>query len=545
MDLSVKGSVDLSDIKQVYPLDSLTLSGLMLVNINANGKYAPDRHLFPKTTAEFNLKDGFIQTAYYPHPIEKINISLHATDNAGDLNSLNCSVHPASIYFEGKPFFFEGQFKNFDDLNYNISANGEIDLGKIYQVFSRKDLGVSGFIRIKANFRGKQSDAKNGRYDLLDNSGTMGVKDLVLTQELFPKPFYINHGRFRFDRDKMWFEYFQAHYGKSDLQLDGFVENAINYALAKNDILKANFNLKSKNIDLNEFSVYAPSKTLSTETQSANSSSKALSAETQSANLSSTVSQTEVPASGVIVIPQNLDLTIKAEADKILYNDVMLNQFTGGVLIRDGGIQLSETGFEIIGCKATMSGKYTSTSMTRANFEYKLVAKEFDVQRAYKEIKLFHDLASSAEHASGIISIDYALSGKLNEKMYPVYPSLAGGGVLSVKNVKFKNWKLFNTVSSSSGKSDLKDPDLSKIDLKSSIKNNLITIERVKFKTGGFRIRFEGQTSFDNKVNFKMRIGLPPLGIIGIPLRITGSSDNPKIKLGKSDTDPLEEKTEE
>ena len=101
-------------------------------------------------------------------------------------------------------------------------------------------------------------------------------------------------------------------------------------------------------------------------------------------------------------------------------------------------------------------------SPLRANFEYNLVAKDFDVQRAYKEIKLFHDLASSAEHASGIISIDYALNGKLNEKMYPIYPSLQGGGVLSVKNVKFNGWKLFNTVSSASGKSELKDPDLSK-----------------------------------------------------------------------------------
>jgi AsmA protein len=245
------------------------------------------------------------------------------------------------------------------------------------------------------------------------------------------------------------------------------------------------------------------------------------------------------------MIPANLDLTIKAEADQVSYNDIKLNQFTGGVNIRDGGIELTETGFEMIGCQASMSGKYASTSPLRANFEYKLVAKDFDVQRAYREVKIFHDLASSAEHASGIISIDYSLSGKLNEKLYPIYPSLAGGGVLSVKNVKFKGWKLFNTVSSTSGKTDLKDPDLSKIDVKSNIKNNLITIERLKFKTGGFRIRFEGQTSFDNKVNFKMRIGLPPLGIIGIPLRITGNSDNPKIKLGKSDSDPLEEKTEE
>ncbi|HEY2349288.1 MAG TPA: hypothetical protein VGH64_09740, partial [Puia sp.] len=257
MDLNLKGSVDLSDIKQVYPLDSLTLSGLMLINISANGKYAPDHHLFPKTTAEFNLKDGFIQTAYYPHPIEKINILLHATDNAGDLNSLNCSLQPASLNFEGKPFYFEGKFKNFDDLNYDLSANGEIDLGKIYQVFARKDIGISGFIRIKANFKGKQSDAKNGRYNQLKNSGSLDVKDLKITQELFPQPFFISTGHFRFEQDKMWFENFLAAYGKSDLQLDGFVENVINYFLGKNEILKANFNLRSKFIDLNEFSVYA------------------------------------------------------------------------------------------------------------------------------------------------------------------------------------------------------------------------------------------------------------------------------------------------
>jgi AsmA protein len=128
--------------------------------------------------------------------------------------------------------------------------------------------------------------------------------------------------------------------------------------------------------------------------------------------------------------------------------------------------------------------------------------------------------------------------------MYPVYPSIKGQGTLSVKNVKFHGWKLFNSVSRESGKTELKDPDLSKIDIKSSIKNNLITIERTKFKTGGFRIRFEGQTSFDNKVNFKMRIGLPPLGIIGIPVRITGNSDNPKVKMSNTDSDPLEEKEE-
>ena len=37
-----------------------------------------------------------------------------------------------------------------------------------------------------------------------------------------------------------------------------------------------------------------------------------------------------------------------------------------------------------------------------------------------------------------------------------------------------------------------------------------------------------------------MRLGLPPLGIIGIPLIITGNKDNPKIKIGRKSED-LEE----
>jgi AsmA protein len=518
MNLNLKGSVDLADIQKLYPLDSLSLSGLLQFDIQNSGKISTERHVFPKTNARISLKNGFIQTKYYPHPIEKINIEANASDNYGDLKSLNCSIGPASLNFEGKPFYFKGSFKNFDDLDYDLSVNGEIDLGKIYQVFAIKEIGVTGFIQAHAGFKGKQSDAKNQRFDLLKNSGTLDVRDLRITSELYPKPFIISQGHFRFDQDKMWFETFKAEYGKSDIELDGFAENAINYVLSKNEILKANFNLKAKTIDLNEFTVYAGSTVVGSGDQS---------------------------AGGVIMIPTNLDLTIKATADHVLYNDMSLNSFQGGINLRNGEIELTETGFELIGCQVSMKGKYGNITPLRANFEYQLQARDFDVQRAYKEIKLFHDLASSAQHASGIISIDYTLSGKLNENMLPIYPSLIGNGVLSVKNVKFNGWKLFNTVSSETGKSELKDPDLSKIDVKSSIKNNLITIERLKFKTGGMRIRFEGQTSFDNKVNFKLRIGLPPLGIIGIPIRVTGNADNPKIKMSKSDSDPLQEKETE
>jgi AsmA protein len=86
----------------------------------------------------------------------------------------------------------------------------------------------------------------------------------------------------------------------------------------------------------------------------------------------------------------------------------------------------------------------------------------------------------------------------------------------------------------------IKNPDITKVDIKTTIKNNIITIERFKFKVAGFRPRIEGTTSFDGQLNIKMRLGLPPLGIIGIPLTVTGTQEAPKVKLGKK-TEDLEE----
>ena len=346
---------------------------------------------------------------------------------------------------------------------------------------------------------------------------------MEVSHEYFPRPFVIKEGLFSFKQDKMWFDKFLATYGRSDIRLDGFLENVINYVLSDNGKLKGNFNLSAGFISVDEFTAFSTP---------GNDKKQTLTVSTDTV---------AVKGSGVVMIPANLDLIIKADAKKVSYNGLDIRDFTGGLAISNAQVHLSETAFTLIGCAVNMDGLYGNTSATRDFFEYHILAKDFDVKRAYNEVKLFHDLAPSAAKAQGIISIDYNLKGRLNADMYPIYPSLSGGGVLSVKNVKLKGLKLFNAVSSKTEKQDIKDPDLSKIDFKTTIKNNLITLERVKFKTSGFRIRLEGQTSFDGKINLKMRLGLPPLGIIGIPMRVTGSSENPNIKLGKSDKDELVE----
>lgn len=154
-------------------------------------------------------------------------------------------------------------------------------------------------------------------------------------------------------------------------------------------------------------------------------------------------------------------------------------------------------------------------------------------------------MASSAKSAEGLVSLDYKLGGRLNANMQPVYPSLKGGGVLSVKKVKLHGFKLFSAVGNKTDHKGIDSGDVSKVNIETSIANNIISIKRTKMRMAGFRLRFEGQASFNNALNLQFRLGLPPLGIFGIPMHITGTEDKPMIHLGNAKKEDELKETED
>jgi AsmA protein len=525
IDAGLETVFHLSDIKKAIPLDSMELAGDLTAHVRTKGNYIPAKKLFPVTVADLQLDNGSIQTKYYPHPLEKIQVSARITNSGGSLKDLNVAFTPVSFLFEGQPFTVKADLQNFENLKYAISSRGTLDIGKIYRVFALKGYDVKGLIEANLSLRGRQSDAIAGRYDQLFNSGTLKVKDLLISAEVFPLPFRIRTGLFRFDQDKMWFDTFNASYGKTDLVLNGWLSNVTGYITDKHTPLKGSFDLKSDYMLVDEFMAFA-----------APAGGQKTGAGASAGGVSAGGGQT-----GVIIVPGDLSISFNADVKKVRYSGMDIDDFKGGMTIDSGGIRLNKTSFTLIGAPVEMDAAYKNLSPQRAQFDYHINAKEFDVQRAYKEIKLFRDLATSASKAEGIISLNYQLAGKLDGNMHPVYPSLKGGGVLSVSKVKVKGLKLFSSVSKETNK-NVTDPDLSKVDIKSTINNNIITVERTRMKVSAFKLRMEGQASFDGKLNLRFRVGLPPFGVIGIPLKITGTQDNPNVKAGRgSKKDELEE----
>ncbi|RNL53277.1 AsmA family protein [Pedobacter jejuensis] len=508
----VKGALSLSILNETLGLKDFDMKGLLKADLKTNGLFSMEKKLFPKTSGYINLKNGWVKTSSYPNPISDINLAASVNNTDGTFGSLMVKIDPFKFDFEGNPVFIHADLQNFEDLLYKVRVKGLLNIGKIYQVFAKKGLDVSGLVKADLSLNGRQSYASNGQYSKLDNKGTLILKNIKANTSYLPKTFYLKEGNFEFQNEKMWFRKFYATYGKSDFSLNGYLDNTINYFLERKGSLHGNFALQSNFILIDEFMAL----------KSGDNNDKSLDIK---------YAKAENPkSSGVVIVPKNLDVSLRLKAKKVGFKGMTINQIGGTASLEKGQIYLKKTSFDIIGSKMTIDARYQDESPLTANFDVALKVLDFDVQRAYKEIDMVRELATSAKDVNGIVSLDYKLKGDFDQNMMPIYPSLEGGGVVNLRDVEVKNLKMLSVIGDNVGADAFNNPDMKGVNIETHIKNNLIHIEEFKFKVSVLRPSISGTTSLNGLLDILVKVGLPPAGWIAIPVAVIGTAEKPKIK---------------
>ncbi|WP_263603233.1 AsmA-like C-terminal region-containing protein [Chryseobacterium sp. PET-29] len=509
----IKGAVDLQTLDQALGLKDIDMRGLMDTNIKANGVFSLDKKLFPKTNGYLNLKNGWLKTKYYPNPIQNINIVANITNTDGTFKSLGVKLDPFRFDFEGNPVFVNADLQNFEDVLYKVRAKGVLNVGRIYRVFAKKGFDVSGLIMADLSLNGRQSYATTGQYSKLDNKGNLILKNIKATTEFLPKSFFIKEGNFRFENEKMWFSKFFATYGKSDFSLNGYLLNTINYFIERKGTLHGKFNLNSNYVLIDEFMAL----------KNGDNSRKSIEVE---------YAKVENPkSSGVVIIPKNLDVSLQTNIRKVEFKGLALNHVKGQASVEKGQVYLKNTSFDIIGSKMNIDARYQDESPLTANYDVALKVLDFDVQRAYKEIDMVREMATAAKNVKGIVSVDYKLKGDFDRNMKPIYPSLEGGGIVNLRDVEVKNLKMLSAVGDNIGAKAFNNPDMKGVNIETHIKNNLIHVDKFTFRVSILRPSISGTTSFNGLLDLRVRIGILPGGLIGFPIVVTGTHENPKIKI--------------
>nr|WP_314546596.1 AsmA-like C-terminal region-containing protein [uncultured Empedobacter sp.] len=507
--------IHLEDIYKIYPIKNIDMRGDLFVKMKANGTYEPKRKKVPVSNTVVILKNGYIKLHEYPNlPLENITVETHIKSGRGSFNDLSIDVLPIKFTLARKPFMVNANLKNLNNLDYRIHSKGELNLANIYKLFPIEGLDVDGLIETNFGVKGN-----NGApLESFQNKGFVKIQNININTKFFPSKFVIKQGDFRFEGSHLTFKDVKARYKKNVFVFDGDVSNYINYALKDNETLKGTINFKTNRVNIDDFMAF---------------------------NTESTATNSVAAEEGVVLLPKNVELSIKGQAKEVLFKDITLQNFEGDLGLKQGNLELQNTKFNLIGSEFTMNGNYVPTNAKKAKFNFTVKANNFDIQRAYHEITLFRELASAAEKAHGKVSMDYQLEGDLGADMFPKLKTIKGGGNFTLEEIKFLGFKVFNSVAEKTSTDALHDANVKKVTFKTKIENNVITINRTKFKIAGFRPRIEGQVTLDGYMNLGMRLGLPPFGIIGIPIKITGPADTFEVEVGKYHKEDLNETDDE
>ncbi|MFD1015803.1 AsmA-like C-terminal region-containing protein [Winogradskyella rapida] len=511
---AIQSHLNLDILNETLNLPDLKFNGILVTDITTDGVYKPLSSKLPKTKGAFKLTSGLLQTSGHPEPIRDIELDALIENTGETYEASTLTINTLNFSFLGNQFTSTAFLKNFDQPEYDITSKGAIDFTALNDVIDLPLVITNGQLTADMHLKGQLNNAQAENA----NSGTLNLKNLAFTSEMLPYPVVISEGQFLFLNDKMAFTNLAVQHQSSHVLMDGYFRNYMDYALYSKGILTGDLQLKAPKIDITEF--------FPKEAQ--------LTAQTDSISNSNTV---ENVVSGVMQIPKNVDLAIKVIIDTLDYNKLNITKLSGDLGIKDQGLFLKNSTLNMVDGSAKIEGFYQPTSTQEALFALNIDAKQLNIEKGYNSMALFKELAPAAAQASGIVSVTYELTGVLDDTMLPVMPSLKGEGILKVHDVKFDGYKLLGKVSEKSGFDALNDPKVSEITINSTVSNNVLAIEQFKFKVSPFRLRAEGQTSFDGDLSLKMRIGLPPLGLIGIPVVIEGTSDDFEVKLGKKSKD--------
>ncbi|MDC7999848.1 AsmA-like C-terminal region-containing protein [Aequorivita todarodis] len=517
--------IDLTSLNRTLQLPGYEFNGIVASNWFTEGVYQPSASKFPKTNGSFKLTNGSILTPGHPEPIKNIDLDAVVQNQGNSYSESSLRINELSFSFLENNFTAKAFFKNFDYPEYQIKSVGTIDFTTLHQVIDLPFLISNGSLTANMSLQGQVSNPENeaskNNVPTL-SSGTLDIKNIEIKTDLLQYPMLVSEGKFMFLNEKMAISKLTIQHGSSNLLMNGFFKNYLDYALLSKGVLRGDIKLKSSYIDVTEFFPKEGSQANQSKSKKDNTV---------------TAKPVNEAVTGVMLVPNDLDMVFQVEVDTLQYNSLFITSLTGVLGIQNEGLFLKNSDLRMVDGAAHVEGIYRPINSQKAFFSMELKATHLDIEKGYQTIELFKELVPAAAKASGRVSVDYKISGTLDNKMLPVLPSLEGNGTLTAEDVQFEGYKLLGKLSKESGFEALNDAAVSKIAINSSIDNNVLNLEQFKFKVRPFHLKTEGQTTLDGKLNLKIRIGLPPFGIIGIPVVITGSGDDMHFKLGKKAPD--------
>ncbi|MBR3774403.1 MAG: AsmA family protein [Alistipes sp.] len=509
----------LSLIPAFYTKDfrRLTAGGELDLSVWAKGEMRGS--MLPAFELNAAVKEGRFQYASLPKAVTDINIVAKVSNEGGAMDrtvvdlsrfGLRMAENSVSATFYGTNLI--------SDPVLRATLNGKVDLGMIEEVYPLEDMQLAGTITADLSAAGRMSDLEKQRYEQLQAKGTFVVEQLGLDMASLP-PVQLSRAAATISPSAMTLGELSVMVGESDLSANGQLTNYLGYLL-RDDKLTGRLYVNSELLNLNQL-------------MESISSEESAAEETDAAP--ETPAEEEAPT-GVIVVPENLDLSLSTNLKKILFQQMTISDVEGGMSIRGGELSLNKLALGLFGGQATASGCYSTKHPAEPTFTMDLGLKQASFQETFRQLEMVQKLVPLFEKTGGNYSLQMDLKTKIDEQMSPVLNSVDAHGQISSASIRLQNIKALDALAKALNSDKLKVIEAENVLIDFAIQQGRITTEPFDLKMGKTKMTLSGSTGLDQTIDYQAKVTLPEgaaggvLSTVGVG--IGGTFSKPEIKLG-------------
>lgn len=473
----------LSLIPAIYSkdFDNIKTSGTMAFDGFVKGLYSDVT--IPAFAINLKVADGMFSYPGLPGKVSDINLQAAIANPDGVMDHTTVDVPRMHLSMMQSPVDITLALRTpISDPDINATVKGTVNLENVSKIYPLGDkTKLSGVVNADMAFSGKMSAIEKGAYDQFKASGFATVDKLVYEGAEVPQPVHISKARLDFTPAYAQLTGLAMSIGKSDLSMNGKVENYIPYVMKKKAVLKGSFTATSNLMDINSLMAGTTSPTTSKDSSSLS----------------------------VIKIPGDMDLTLNTAFKKLVYDTYDMSDVSGVVKVKDQALLLEGLELNMLGGAMSLKGSYSSFDPAKPMVDMDLQVKNIDVKQTFQAFNSVQKFAPIAAKLNGIINTNLKFKGALKKNMMPELTSVSAYGLLLSDVLKLVNLNTLGKIADLLKIEKLRNPSLENINLSFDVVNGKTTVKPMDFKLGSYKANISGTAGLDQVLNFVLTMDIP------------------------------------
>ncbi|GBU27013.1 hypothetical protein R84B8_00533 [Treponema sp. R8-4-B8] len=481
-------TINFKNVLQLVPavfmkgFESIKTTGTFTLSGAIKGTY--NNNQMPSANVNLSIDNAMFKYPDLPKSVENINIKLNAFYDGAVFDRTTLDLNKMHFEMAGNPFDAELHVKTpKSDLQAAAKFLGKIDFDSLADIVPLDNITLKGLLECDFALAGRMSALEKKQYEDFDAKGMLKLSGVDFKSSSFPQAVKINSTQLNLSPRKVDLVNFDAVIGKTDIVMNGTLENFIPY-IFKGSTVSGNLDLKSNTIDLNEFM-----------------GSKEKEPAEKKPDDSSPMN--------VIEVPKNIDFAVKLNIGNLLFDKLKITNTIGSLLVRDGKAQMQNLGMNLLGGSMNLTGEYNTQDIKVPSVNFGVTIKQFNVNSAISSFDILQKILPQAQNYDGKVSANLTLNSILDEHLSPVMNTVDSKGQLQTHNLRIQNSELFGTMANLLKNESWRTPTLNNVNVRYAIKDGELTIEPIRMNIAQTALEITGGQNLDMSLHYKINATVP------------------------------------